>query len=304
MIPCAHIKIPVSTEQRIIVRHVFRNDVPASLRDRAKDFHEKRLGGLVRDHVHHLASFDPLSLAQRKIHEDVRVALKNFFARPIHGSPIISRHPTSRHLAKWMHPQVLGACLVSFGHAHAVKWGHAQNIPQRRESVRKKTRPRKIDPYDAFCGVLYVLKSGCRWRMVPSDFPAGSTIYWYFRIWSESTEGRPSTLGQALKKMVGGERSSHGRNISTSFVIVDARSVKNTDTAEEKGCDAGKKVSGIKCRIAVDTNGLPHGITVTTANAPTGTGPLPLRRGAGRTSPTPKASSSTADARERSSRTR
>ncbi len=42
--------------------------------------------------------------------------------------------------------------------------------------------------------------------------------------------------------------------------------MKNTNTAEEKGYDAGKKVSGIKRHIAVDTNGLPHAIHVTTAN--------------------------------------
>ena len=47
---------------------------------------------------------------------------------------------------------------------------------------------------------------------------------------------------------------------------MDAQSVKNTDTAKEKGYDAGKKVSGIKRHIAVDTEGLPHAITVTTAN--------------------------------------
>jgi hypothetical protein len=52
----------------------------------------------------------------------------------------------------------------------------------------------------------------------------------------------------------------------TSFCIVDAQSVKNTDTASEKGYDAGKKVSGIKRHIAVDNQGLPHGIHVTTAN--------------------------------------
>ena len=46
---------------------------------------------------------------------------------------------------------------------------------------------------------------------------------------------------------------------------MDAQSVKNTDTAEQKGYDAGKKVSGIKRHIAVDTNGLPHAIAVTTA---------------------------------------
>ena len=49
-------------------------------------------------------------------------------------------------------------------------------------------------------------------------------------------------------------------------MIVDAQSVKNTDTAENKGYDAGKKVSGIKRHIAVDTHGLPHTIHITAAN--------------------------------------
>lgn len=48
-------------------------------------------------------------------------------------------------------------------------------------------------------------------------------------------------------------------------MIVDAQSVKNTDTAKHKGYDAGKKISGIKRHIAVDTEGLPHAIAVTTA---------------------------------------
>jgi transposase len=42
--------------------------------------------------------------------------------------------------------------------------------------------------------------------------------------------------------------------------------VKNTDTAGSKGYDAGKKVSGMKRHIGVDTQGLPHAIAVTTAD--------------------------------------
>lgn len=61
-------------------------------------------------------------------------------------------------------------------------------------------------------------------------------------------------------------RIDHGKNELTSFCIIDAQSVKNTDSAEEKGYDAGKKVSGIKRHIAVDTQGLPHALCVTTAN--------------------------------------
>ena len=56
------------------------------------------------------------------------------------------------------------------------------------------------------------------------------------------------------------------RHESTSFCIIDAQSVQNASSAEEKGYDAGKKVSGIKRHIAVDTNGLPHAIHITTAN--------------------------------------
>jgi len=61
-------------------------------------------------------------------------------------------------------------------------------------------------------------------------------------------------------------RVNDNRQEETSFCIIDAQSVKNTDTAENKGYDAGKKVSGIKRHIAVDINGLPHAIYITTAN--------------------------------------
>ena len=59
---------------------------------------------------------------------------------------------------------------------------------------------------------------------------------------------------------------------------MDAQSVKNTDCAKEKGYDAGKKVSGIKRHIAVDTNGLPHALLVTTANISDKAGAIDMLR--------------------------
>jgi len=50
------------------------------------------------------------------------------------------------------------------------------------------------------------------------------------------------------------------------MVIIDSQSVKNTDTASQKGYDGGKKISGVKRHIAVDTNGLLHAVLVTTAD--------------------------------------
>lgn len=56
------------------------------------------------------------------------------------------------------------------------------------------------------------------------------------------------------------------RNACSACLIVDAQGVKNSDTAAQKGYDAGKKVSGIKRHIAADSQGLPHAIAVSTAN--------------------------------------
>ncbi|SDY96128.1 Putative transposase of IS4/5 family, partial [Nitrosomonas sp. Nm58] len=53
------------------------------------------------------------------------------------------------------------------------------------ESARKKTSPRRIDLHEVFCAVLYLLKSGCQWRMLPSEFPEWRTVHSYFAIWSE-----------------------------------------------------------------------------------------------------------------------
>lgn len=57
---------------------------------------------------------------------------------------------------------------------------------------------------------------------------------------------------------------------------MDAQSVKNTDTARRKGYDAGKKVSGIKRHIAVDTQGLPHATWITTADVTDRAGALAM----------------------------
>src|ERR1700686_4237801 len=102
--------------------------------------------------------------------------------------------------------------------------------------------------------------------MLPREFPKWRTVHSYFAKWSEPGQDGVSVLEPALKKQVGMARTKQGRNFMTSFLIVDAQSVKNTDSAGQKGYDAGKKVSGIKRHIAVDTQGLPHAIAITTAN--------------------------------------
>jgi hypothetical protein len=68
------------------------------------------------------------------------------------------------------------------------------------QKARKRTKPTIIDLYDVFCGVLYVLKSGCQWRMLPEGFPKWQTCYAYWHKWSAKKDEAPSLLEEALKK--------------------------------------------------------------------------------------------------------
>jgi transposase len=134
------------------------------------------------------------------------------------------------------------------------------------ENARAKTKPRDVELYDVFCGVLYVIRSGCQWRMMPSDLPHWNTVYTYYQIWTEEKRDGTTCLSQALSRINELIRASEERKKNTSYIIVDSKSVKNADTAHEKGYDGGKKISGVKIHAAVDTIGLPHAIFVSTAN--------------------------------------
>ncbi len=107
-----------------------------------------------------------------------------------------------------------------------------------------------VDVYEVFCALLYILKSDCQWDRLPVIFPAKAPCITISNFGKINRQKRnPACWNRHLKNAVGETRINRGRNSSTTFVIIDAQSVKNTDTAREKGYDAGKKVSGIKRHI-------------------------------------------------------
>ena len=109
------------------------------------------------------------------------------------------------------------------------------------KSVRKTTHPSTYDLYDIFCAVLYLLKEGCTWRAIPHDFPKWTAVRYHYDIWAEEDENGISLLDKILHKLIEVERKENGREDKTTMIIVDSKSVQNTDTAEIKGYDAGKK---------------------------------------------------------------
>ena len=109
------------------------------------------------------------------------------------------------------------------------------------ESARKITHPRSYDLYDIFCAVLYILREGCRWRSLPHDYPKWKNVYYHFTIWSAKRADGSSILDEVLNELVKSERIINGRQPETTMIIVDSKSIKNTDIADEKGYDGGKK---------------------------------------------------------------
>ena len=109
------------------------------------------------------------------------------------------------------------------------------------EGVKKKTRPRKVDLYDVFCAILYLLKNACTWRGIPHDFPSWRIVRYYYEVWTKKEEQGQSVLDYVQAKLIDIVRLETGRNPLPSMLIVDSKTIQNADCAEEKGYDGGKK---------------------------------------------------------------
>ncbi len=115
---------------------------------------------------------------------------------------------------------------------------------------------------DVFDAIFYVLRSGCPWRFLPSDFPPWSTVYYHFRKF------RMSGLWHRIFLVLrAAERKRVGKAPDASAAIVDSQSVKTTEEgAGSNGYDAHKNVKGRKRHLLVDTLGLPLSVHVTPAD--------------------------------------
>jgi putative transposase len=110
---------------------------------------------------------------------------------------------------------------------------------------------RPIDRRRIINAILYVVRSGCQWRMLPRDFPNWNTVYGVFWRWRD--DGTWQKIHDALRAKV---RRAAGKKSTPTVAIVDSQSIRTAEGGEERGYDAAKKITGRKRHLAVDTLGL------------------------------------------------
>jgi transposase len=117
-------------------------------------------------------------------------------------------------------------------------------------ATRSTGRPRAWPMREIINGIFYVMRSGCPWRLVPSDLPPWGTIYRWFAQFRD--EGRFEKINHALVML---DRERIGRQASPTGAIIDSQSVKTTEAGGPRGYDAGKKINWRKRHALVDTDG-------------------------------------------------
>jgi len=110
------------------------------------------------------------------------------------------------------------------------------------ESKSQRGRPPEHFKRTIVNAILYVVKSGCQWRMLPNDLPCWQTVYDHFSRWNKN-----GIWEKVLDKLNRMRRQEIDRTPMPSYAIIDAQSVKTQYASEDRGIDGGKKVKGHLC---------------------------------------------------------
>src|ERR1041385_3950789 len=131
--------------------------------------------------------------------------------------------------------------------------------------AKRGGRRREVNVREVLNAIFYVLSTGCQWQALPKNLPPKSTAHHYFGLWDWD-----GTLERLPHAPYIETRERAGREASPSIAIIDSQSGKAAQKgalrSTRKGFDAGKKITGRKRHILVDTLGLLLSVAIHPAN--------------------------------------
>jgi len=122
-------------------------------------------------------------------------------------------------------------------------------------------RKRKHGLRTVWNALMYVVKTGCQWRMLPKEFPKWQLVYYYYRKWVDA-----ELFDRLLDKLRSKIRVRKGQKASATLGIMDSQSVRWGNNRSFKSYDGNKKIKGIKRHIVVDKNGFLLAVMLTVAH--------------------------------------
>jgi transposase len=130
------------------------------------------------------------------------------------------------------------------------QWAVIEPLLPRRDPARGG-RPMRYERRLVVDTILYVLRSGCAWRLVPRDLVPWDVAYRWFRLWS--ADGTWNRVHDALRDAV---RRRAGRDVQPSAAVLDSQTAHSHQGGAQIGFDMGKRTRGRKRHLLVDTSGL------------------------------------------------
>ena len=137
------------------------------------------------------------------------------------------------------------------------QWNHIKDFFP---APKATGRPREVEFREVINAIVFLVATGCQWRMLPQDYPKWQIVYHYFQKWQK--DGIWYRIHETLRSDL---RRKKGRHKHPTAGSLDSQSVKTTAMPSSRGFDAGKKINGRKRHILVDTLGLIMTMVVTTA---------------------------------------
>jgi len=122
-------------------------------------------------------------------------------------------------------------------------------------------RPPVHDRRQILDACLYVVRTGCAWRMLPKEFPRWDNVYKTFRRWQQDR-----LFEQLHDRLSAYWRRQMDRQASPSTAVIDSQSSRHSPQGGQAGYDANKKIKGRKRHVVVDSLGIVLAVAVSAAS--------------------------------------